>query len=62
VQTEAGALTVTISVGMAHVEGGEQDLSELLARADGALYAAKQNGRNRVEVAVPPSAPVPSAT
>ncbi|MCW2642730.1 MAG: hypothetical protein JWP76_5036, partial [Dactylosporangium sp.] len=40
VQTEAGALTVTISVGMAHVEAGEQDLSELLARADGALYAA----------------------
>jgi diguanylate cyclase (GGDEF)-like protein len=50
VQTDAGPLTVTISVGMAYVDQGEKDLSELLARADGALYAAKQNGRNRVEV------------
>jgi diguanylate cyclase (GGDEF)-like protein len=61
VQTEAGGLTVTISVGMAHVDGGEQDLSDLLARADGALYTAKQNGRNRVEVTAPPAAPVSSS-
>jgi diguanylate cyclase (GGDEF)-like protein len=59
VQTEAGALTVTISVGVAHVEGGEQDLTDLLAHADAALYTAKQNGRNRVEVAAPQS-PSPS--
>jgi diguanylate cyclase (GGDEF)-like protein len=62
VQTDAGPLTVTISVGMAHVDGGEQDLSELLVRADAALYVAKQNGRNRVEVTAPPSAPVPMGT
>ena len=46
--TAAGPLPVTISVGMAHMDGGEQDLGQLLARADAALYDAKQNGRNRV--------------
>jgi diguanylate cyclase (GGDEF)-like protein len=45
VPTEAGLLPVTISVGAA---GGNQDLRELLARADAALYQAKQTGRNRV--------------
>jgi eukaryotic-like serine/threonine-protein kinase len=49
VETEAGPLHVSISVGMAHVDAGEQDLGGLLARADAALYRAKQNGRNRVE-------------
>jgi len=42
---------VTISVGMAHTETGEQELSQLLARADRALYEAKQSGRNRVKTA-----------
>ncbi|GII23096.1 diguanylate cyclase [Planosporangium mesophilum] len=52
VETEAGPLPVTISVGVAHVDSGEQDLSQLLERADSALYVAKQHGRNRVEVMV----------
>ena len=44
------ALPVSISIGLAH--GREQETrAELLARADGALYAAKRNGRDRVEVA-----------
>ncbi|NJC72410.1 diguanylate cyclase [Planosporangium thailandense] len=60
VETDAGPLTVTISVGMAHVDRGEDDLSELLGRADTALYAAKQKGRNRVEVLAPPSAAMSS--
>jgi diguanylate cyclase (GGDEF)-like protein len=41
---------VTVSVGIAQYRPGESVQSTLL-RADAALYAAKQNGRNRVEVA-----------
>jgi eukaryotic-like serine/threonine-protein kinase len=48
VPTAAGLLPVTISVGLAYQDGGEQDLRQLLARADKALYQAKQTGRNRV--------------
>jgi diguanylate cyclase len=41
---------VTLSIGVAVAEAGES-LESLMQRADAALYAAKQNGRNRVEVA-----------
>jgi diguanylate cyclase (GGDEF)-like protein len=51
VRTAAGPLPVTISVGLAYPDGGEQDLPHLLTRADGALYQAKQTGRDRVCVA-----------
>jgi diguanylate cyclase (GGDEF)-like protein len=39
---------VTISVGLAHFPSDAQDLTQLLTRADAALYAAKNGGRNRV--------------
>jgi diguanylate cyclase (GGDEF)-like protein/PAS domain S-box-containing protein len=43
------ALRVTVSIGVAAVARGEAvDLQALLRRADGALYAAKRGGRNRV--------------
>ena len=52
--TEASALPdlpferrITISIGVATYEGGEE-VSTLLARADQALYQAKNAGRNRV--------------
>jgi len=48
--TNAGSLPVTISLGVA-VFDGEGDPAEVVKRADQALYAAKHNGRNRVEVA-----------
>jgi len=47
VETSGGRLAVTISVGVAGSRPGE-DLVSLLARADQALYRAKQGGRDRV--------------
>lgn len=48
----AGAdLRVTISLGLAEREEGENAFDRLLGRADGALYVAKENGRDRVEEA-----------
>ncbi|MRV73744.1 diguanylate cyclase [Duganella sp. FT92W] len=43
-------LHVTCSFGVAALEP-EEDIGPAIARADSALYAAKSNGRNRVEVA-----------
>ena len=41
------AVTLTVSIGLAFREGSET-LAETAARADAALYRAKQSGRNRV--------------
>jgi diguanylate cyclase (GGDEF)-like protein len=41
---------LTVSVGLAGLEETDQDFETLLKRADEALYAAKHNGRNRVEL------------
>jgi len=43
---------VTLSIGVAALQSGE-DWQSWLLRADKALYAAKQVGRNRVQVALP---------
>lgn len=44
-------LTVTCSIGVAAYRPDFRDVESLLHAADQALYAAKENGRNRVEVA-----------
>jgi len=49
-RTKAVVLTVTISVGVALMQAGD-DATALVARADGALYQSKQNGRNRITAA-----------
>jgi diguanylate cyclase (GGDEF)-like protein len=48
VAAEDGTVTVTISVGVALFRTHGQDLIELLASADLALYRAKESGRDRV--------------
>jgi len=45
---EGEQFRVTISVGVAARDLGDADLEGLIARADRALYAAKDNGRDRV--------------
>jgi diguanylate cyclase (GGDEF)-like protein/PAS domain S-box-containing protein len=50
-RTSAGDLAVTVSVGVASMRDEDVDVAAMIDRADHALYAAKQNGRNRVEAA-----------
>lgn len=52
---EESELRLTISLGIASLGPDEGDLVALLGRADRALYAAKQAGRNRVETAPAPT-------
>jgi len=56
VQTTAGAISVTMSIGLViSQEWGLLPMEELLHEADSALYAAKAAGRNCVRVAIPDS-------
>ncbi|HUB22695.1 MAG TPA: GGDEF domain-containing protein, partial [Streptosporangiaceae bacterium] len=41
---------VTISVGVAALDGAARELTDLLAAADAALYHAKETGRNKTHV------------
>ena len=51
VKTGAGPIRVTVSIGIAARRSSTEALDALIAQADTALYAAKANGRNRVEAA-----------
>ena len=48
IATISGAVTITISLGVATTSPDLTDVATLVANADAALYAAKQAGRNRV--------------
>lgn len=48
VQVESKKLELTVSIGLALSDSSESDFSNLLKRADHALYDAKNSGRNRV--------------
>jgi diguanylate cyclase (GGDEF)-like protein len=52
------AVRVTISVGVASLDGASRELTDMLAAADAALYYAKETGRNRTHV-IPASASAP---
>ncbi|HEY2261571.1 MAG TPA: GGDEF domain-containing protein [Streptosporangiaceae bacterium] len=43
----AGCITLTISVGVASLDGEDRELTDLMAAADAALYHAKETGRNK---------------
>jgi diguanylate cyclase (GGDEF)-like protein len=49
VDSPDGPIHLAISIGVAEAFPETKDLSELLARADAALYEAKNNGRNQVK-------------
>jgi len=52
--TDAVEISVTLSVGLAS-SGGDRSGEQLVHAADRALYEAKRNGRNRVEIVPSPS-------
>jgi len=55
VETPAGPINCTVSIGVASApmaEVGMSELEALLRISDEALYRAKDNGRNRVEIAL----------
>lgn len=49
-------IEMTVSIGIAALSAGDAEVGAALARADAALYQAKQQGRNRVLVAGEPAA------
>ncbi|MEW8397063.1 MAG: diguanylate cyclase, partial [Candidatus Thiodiazotropha sp.] len=46
----AQPIFITISIGVSEVEDSDDDVGELIYRADKALYEAKKRGRNRVVI------------
>lgn len=49
-ESHGETIKVTISIGTAEVLKDDENLNAVIAVADRALYAAKENGRNRIEV------------
>lgn len=58
IETLEGPLRVTASIGVTACETADQSIDIALQRADQAMYLAKRQGRNRVEVK-PPGATLP---
>jgi diguanylate cyclase (GGDEF)-like protein/PAS domain S-box-containing protein len=50
VDTAAGAVRFTVSAGVAARSECDAGITDIMLRADSALYAAKHNGRNRIQV------------
>ena len=58
VQSAAGPITLTVSIGLTAFDPADADPDAILARADEALYRAKEGGRNRVVSNPVPQRPV----
>jgi len=43
-------IAITISLGVATISSDMEPLDQLLARADAALYDAKESGRNQLKI------------
>ncbi len=50
IESPAGELTVTVSIGIAEIESLEDPIDRVMKNADDALYKAKEEGRNRIIV------------
>jgi diguanylate cyclase (GGDEF)-like protein len=48
IETRTGPMAITVSIGLAYLSEEDENISHFLARADAALYRAKNEGRNRV--------------
>ncbi|MGW6780306.1 GGDEF domain-containing protein [Brucella pseudogrignonensis] len=55
------AVQVTVSIGVAQKKATSSSFESLLRKADRALYQAKSNGKNRVEMAAQPSEAKPGS-
>ena len=53
-QSGETTIAVTVSIGVAVLDAGDAAPDAVLARADRALYRAKEGGRNRVEASAAP--------
>ncbi len=51
-RSKAGELRLTVSLGVGAVGDETKDFEDLLRAVDSALYAAKRNGRDRVEMSI----------
>lgn len=50
IDSDKGPITITVSIGVAEFSPSDEAPDSILARADAALYRAKQGGRNRCAV------------
>jgi diguanylate cyclase (GGDEF)-like protein len=48
ISSDKGSIKITVSIGLAMMEAGNDTLEAILERADAALYKAKQAGRNKL--------------
>jgi len=53
IDTDAGEIRYTVSIGVSDYQHHLANLDEMIAKADTALYTAKRNGRNQVAFASP---------
>ena len=56
IENDKQTISITISIGISCFCPAVEDVGTMMARADKALYCAKENGRNRAERADPPQA------